>query len=85
MSRAAEEMLKKGIDPNSPEAQLFGRKLLRGLTDVFGKCILETGFFHAGKQKHIILPTELKHIYIILNVLSCFLHRSTPWKYICTQ
>jgi hypothetical protein len=26
---------------------LFGRKLLRGLTDVFGRCILETGFFHA--------------------------------------
>jgi aarF domain-containing kinase len=41
-------MLKKGIDPESPEAQLFGRKLLRALTDVFGRCILETGFFHAG-------------------------------------
>ncbi len=48
LSRAAEEMLKKGIDPDSPEAQLFGRKLLRALTDVFGRCILETGFFHAG-------------------------------------
>jgi aarF domain-containing kinase len=47
LSRAAEEMLKKGIDPDSPEAQLFGRKLLRSLTDVFGRCILETGFFHA--------------------------------------
>ncbi len=43
-------MLKKGIDPDSPEAQLFGRKLLRALTDVFGRCILETGFFHAGKK-----------------------------------
>lgn len=49
LDRAAEEMLKKGIDPDSPEAQLFGRKLLRALTDVFGRCILETGFFHAGK------------------------------------
>lgn len=47
LSRAAEEMLKRGIDPDSPEAQLFGRKLLRSLTDVFGRCILETGFFHA--------------------------------------
>jgi len=47
--RAADEMLKKGIDPDSPEAQLFGRKLLRSLTDVFGRCILETGFFHAGE------------------------------------
>merc|ERR1719253_2571052 len=47
LSRAAEEMLRRGIDPESPEAQLFGRKLLRSLTDVFGRCILETGFFHA--------------------------------------
>jgi len=47
LSRAAEEMLQRGIDPDSPEAQLFGRKLLRSLTDVFGRCILETGFFHA--------------------------------------
>ena len=41
-------MLNKGIDPDSPEAQLFGRRLLKALTDVFGRCILETGFFHAG-------------------------------------
>jgi len=47
LSRAAEEMARKGISPDSPEAQLFGRKLLRSLTDVFGRCILETGFFHA--------------------------------------
>ncbi|KAL9188984.1 hypothetical protein ACHAXT_011474 [Thalassiosira profunda] len=47
LSRAAEEMLKRGINPDSPESQLFGRKLLRSLTDVFGRCILETGFFHA--------------------------------------
>jgi len=47
LSRAAEEMLKRGISPDSPESQLFGRRLLRSLTDVFGRCILETGFFHA--------------------------------------
>jgi len=47
LSRARDEMIKKGIDPDGPEAALFGRKLLRGLTDVFGRCILETGFFHA--------------------------------------
>jgi aarF domain-containing kinase len=47
LSRAADEMAKRGIAMNSPEGQLFGRKLLRSLTDVFGKCILETGFFHA--------------------------------------
>ena len=50
LSRAREEMLKKGIDPNSPESKLFGRKLLKALTFVFGRNILETGFFHAGKN-----------------------------------
>jgi len=47
LSRAKEEMDRKGIDPNGPESQLFARNLLRSLTDVFGRCILETGFFHA--------------------------------------
>jgi len=47
LSRAREEMIKKGIDPDSPEAKIFGRKLLTALTEVFGRTILETGFFHA--------------------------------------
>jgi len=47
LSRAREEMLKNGIDPDSPESKLFGRKLLKSLTEVFGRCILESGFFHA--------------------------------------
>lgn len=45
--RAREEMQKKGIEPDSPEAKLFGRRLLTALTQVFGRTILETGFFHA--------------------------------------
>lgn len=47
LSRAREEMIKKGIDPESPQAKLFGRKLLSALTETFGRNILETGFFHA--------------------------------------
>lgn len=47
LSRAREEMIKKGIDPDSPEAKIFGKKLLNALTQVFGRTILETGFFHA--------------------------------------
>jgi aarF domain-containing kinase len=43
LSRAREEMIKKGVDPDSPEAKLFGRKLLSALTTVFGWTILETG------------------------------------------
>jgi aarF domain-containing kinase len=48
LSRAREEMIRRGIDPNSPESKLFGRKLLSALTEAFGKCILEKAFFHAG-------------------------------------
>lgn len=47
LSRARDEMMKKGIDPDSAEAKLFGRKLMQALTTVFGRTILETGFFHA--------------------------------------
>jgi aarF domain-containing kinase len=47
LSRARDEMKKKGIDPDGPEAKLFGMKLMRALTTVFGRTILETGFFHA--------------------------------------
>ena len=59
-------MLKKGIDPDSPEAQLFGRKLLSSLTEVFGKSILGTGFFHAGKQsKQEIIINSLLNSWMI--------------------
>lgn len=47
LSRLKEQMIKNGIDPNSIEAKLFGKKLLTSLTEVFGRTILETGFFHA--------------------------------------
>ena len=47
LSRAREEMERRGVDPESPEAKLFGRNLLTALTTVFGRNILETGFFHA--------------------------------------
>jgi len=58
LSRAREEMEKKGIDPNSPESKLFGRKLLRALTYVFGRSILETGFFHADPHPGNIFVLE---------------------------
>ena len=32
-----EEMAKRGIDPESPESKLFGRKLLKTLTSSFGR------------------------------------------------
>ena len=47
LSRAVEEMKRRGIDPESAEAQLFGRNLLGALTEAFGRTVLELGFFHA--------------------------------------
>jgi len=47
LSRAVETMKERGIDPESPEAKLFGLRLLSSLTEAFGRTILETGFFHA--------------------------------------
>lgn len=61
LSRAREEMLKKGIDPNGPESKLFGRKLIKSLTDVFGKCILEAGFFHA--DPHVSVLNTFSNMY----------------------
>jgi len=47
LSRIEEKMKERGMDPNGPEAKLFARKLLKSLTNAFGRSILETGFFHA--------------------------------------
>jgi aarF domain-containing kinase len=58
LSRAKQEMIKKGIDPDGPEAKLFGRKLLSALTTVFGRTILETGFFHANPHPGNIFVLE---------------------------
>jgi len=58
LSRAREEMAKRGIDPESPEAKLFGRRLLKALTYSFGRNILETGFFHADPHPGNIFVLE---------------------------
>lgn len=58
LSRAREEMEKRGIDPDSPESKLFGRKLLKALTFSFGRSILETGFFHADPHPGNIFVLE---------------------------
>ena len=62
LSRARERMIEKGIDPQSPEAKLFGRRLLTSLTDVFGRTILETGFFHAGEDTNSMFVHPLLFI-----------------------
>mmetsp|Transcript_3763 Transcript_3763/g.10824 ORF Transcript_3763/g.10824 Transcript_3763/m.10824 type:complete len:585 (-) Transcript_3763:426-2180(-) len=58
LSRAQEEMKKRGIDPDGPEAKIFARRLLRALTDAFGWTILETGFFHGDPHPGNIFVME---------------------------
>ena len=43
LTRALDAMRQKGIDPAGPEAKLFGRKLVRTLTEAFGVSILLDG------------------------------------------
>jgi len=57
LSRARDEMIKKGIDPAGPEAKLFGRRLLTALTAVFGRTILEIEYF-----EHTQTPTQVSSI-----------------------
>lgn len=65
LSRAREEMLKRGIDPDSPESKLFGRKLLKALTYAFGRNILETGFFHGDPHPGNIFVLDSGEIGLI--------------------
>ncbi|GKY93891.1 hypothetical protein MPSEU_000356000 [Mayamaea pseudoterrestris] len=65
LSRAREEMQRRGISPDSPEAKLFGRNLLAALTSVFGRTILETGFFHADPHAGNIFVLENGQIGLI--------------------
>jgi hypothetical protein len=60
-------MKARGIDPNGPEAKLFGRKLVRSLTEAFGVSILLGGFFHADPHPvHVGVRMWMLHdIYII--------------------
>lgn len=58
LSRAREKMMERGVDPDSPQAKLFGRQLLSALTTCFGRSILETGFFHADPHPGNIFVLE---------------------------
>ena len=49
LSQLREELRRRGIhiEPGSLAEQVFGRKLLRSLTEAFGVMVFEEGFFHA--------------------------------------
>jgi aarF domain-containing kinase len=65
LSRAADEMKKRGIDVGSPESKLFAHKLLRSLTYVFGRSLLETGFIHGDPHPGNIFVLENGEIGLI--------------------
>lgn len=98
LSRAREEMRKKGYSPDSPESKLFGRKLLKALTYCFGRNILETGFFHAGTLpcfQNILNPFDRKIrqrtkkndlpflFFYFLSPIFFLNCRSSSWKHFC--
>lgn len=62
LSRAQEEMEKRGVRTDSPEAKLLSRKLVADLTKVFGRSILESKEFHADPHPGNIFVSETGHI-----------------------
>jgi aarF domain-containing kinase len=84
LSRARDEMERRGIDPDSPESKLFGRKLLGALTYAFGRNILETGFFHAGKI--LVGSIHSQSISTCPQFRLCYTvpYRSSSWQYLRT-
>jgi len=89
LSRAREEMGRKGIDPDGPEAKLFGRKLLNALTQVFGRNILETGFFHGKAYLLFLICLIIMELYsvpritLIRAVVNHRTSRPASWKHFC--
>lgn len=65
LSRALDAMKARGLDPKGPEAQLFGRKLLKTLTDAFGVSILLDGLFHADPHPGNIFVMDTGEIGLI--------------------
>lgn len=51
-------MQAQGIDPSGPEAQIFGRRLVRDLTEAFGACILLDG---QNLRKGLLLQCTVKY------------------------
>ena len=46
LSRLREEMEARGLKSDGPESQLLGQKMLRSLTEAYGRMIFGTGFIH---------------------------------------
>lgn len=65
LSRATDEMKRKGIAADGVEAKLFVRKVLKSLTTAFGWSILESGFFHADAHPGNIFILDDKRIGLI--------------------
>lgn len=58
LSKLSEEMKKRGVAEGSPEAKLFGRKLLSSLTDAYASMIFGSGIVHGDPHPGNIFVTE---------------------------
>lgn len=57
LTSIAREASANGVSPQTPERQLFARKLLSNLTDAFGIMVFEGGLFHGDPHPGNIMVT----------------------------
>ena len=58
LSKLKEEMEKRGLDANSPESKLLGRRLLKALTEAYARMIFGSGFVHGDPHPGNIFIME---------------------------
>lgn len=59
LSKLADDMKRRGVNPDSPAAKVVARKLLRSLTDAYAIMMLQEGFIHGDPHPgNIMLCTD---------------------------
>ena len=58
LSRLKEEMESRGLRNDGPESQLLGRKMLRSLTEAYGRMIFGSGFIHGASDHSFFMQKQ---------------------------